>query len=357
MEEERFIITGGKRNDAPFSMKTLSDCYEAGIYEIDFEGKRLRRSYTEARPDYQIYARSYSLTFRGGSLWDGSLYTCTHSEIVEFDVSTFTIRNRRSHRLFNDLHHVAATDNRLLFASTGIDHIGEYSEAGEIRLYPVLDGSEYERPDMDTDYRILSTKPHRSHPNHVFQVGDRLWATRFNQKDAVCLCDLSRRLPIGVGKPHDGLIREGRLHFTTVDGKLVIYDPQTLERLALHDIAALYRNDNPGWCRGLEVIGEIAYVGFSAFRWTLSLENIGFLAKNLVSLGKKLKRDQPARIVKYDMRGRRIVEEMLLDEGEIGVIFSILRVPSHLFTSKGSREGPKCPSTPSFDENVRKSDA
>ena len=310
-------------------MKNLSDCYEAGIYEIDFKRKCLQRSYTEAKPNYQIYARGYSLTFRGGSLLGANLYTCTHSEIVEFDMSTFTVKNRRSHRLFNDLHHVAATSTGLLFASTGIDHIGEYSEAGEIRLYPVFDGSEYEPPDMETDYRILSTKPHRSHPNHVFQVGDRLWATRFNQKDAVCLGDLSRRLPIGEGKPHDGLIREGRLHFTTVDGKIVVYDPRTLERLDLHDIAALYRNDSPGWCRGLEVIGEFAYVGFSAFRWTLSLENIRFLAKNLVSLGKKLNRDQPARIVKYDMRERRIVDEMLLDGGEIGLIFSILRLSSH----------------------------
>jgi hypothetical protein len=99
-----------------------------------------------------------------------------------------------------------------------------------------------------------------------------------------------------------------------------------LKKIVTHDLTSLFPGYSPGWCRGLEIIGEFAYVGFSALRWTLSLENIGFLAKNFVSLGKKLRKNLPARIVKYNISTQRIVDEYSFDQNEIGLIFSIIQL-------------------------------
>ncbi|MBW1802136.1 MAG: hypothetical protein JRJ85_15575 [Deltaproteobacteria bacterium] len=321
---ENFIVTGGKRKDKSFSMNNLADSFEAGIYEIDFGEKRITRQHVESTPDDRIYTKSYSLSFRGGVIFNETLFTCTHSEIIEFDTGNFSVKKRISNRLFNDLHHVNIINDRMMFASTGIDRVGEFVSSDEIKLYPVL--NDLDPISDEEDYRVISTKPHVSHPNYVFKVGQELWATRFNQKDAVSLNNFGKKIDISAGKPHDGLIRDGRLYFTTVNGMIVVFDLLNLNKIATLNLSSLFPDYSPGWCRGLEIIGEFAYVGFSALRWTLSLENIGFLAKNFISLGKKLRKNLPARIVKYNMMTQRIVDEYCFDQNEIGLIFSIIRL-------------------------------
>ena len=325
MINERFIVTGARRNNRPFSMKDLSECYQAGIYEIDFAGKSITRQYLEKEPNREIYTKSYSLSFRSGSLKDDTLYTCTHSEIINFDLMTFKVIDRFSHPLFNDVHHVNKIGDRLYFADTGIDHMGVIEPDGKLKIQPVSDSNTIENPNFEIDYRRVSTKPHKIHPNHVSFINDKIWVTRFNEKDAICLNDPSRKIDISCGKPHDGLLKDERIHFTTVNGMIVVFDCQSLKCLACYNIPALYNGPNPGWCRGLEIVGHHAYIGFSSFRWTLSLENLGFLAKNVASLGKKLNPDLPARIIKYDMKREEIVGEMRFDNKEIDLIFSILK--------------------------------
>ena len=325
MINERFIVTGARRNKNSFSMENLSECYEAGIYEIDFGGKSITREYLEAEPNYEIYDKSYSLSFRSGSLINNILYTCTHSEIITFDLLEFKVIDRFSHPLFNDVHHVNSMGDKIFFANSGIDHVGEVEPDGELRIQPVSDSHAIENPNLEIDYRKVSTKPHKIHPNHVFFINGKTWVTRFKEKDAICLDDPGRKINISYGKPHDGLIKDDRIHFTTVNGMIVVFDCQSLNCLACHNIPALFNGPHPGWCRGVEIVDDCAYVGFSSFRWTLSLENLSFLAKNVATLGRRLNRDLPARIIKYDMRRQEIVGEMRFDNKEIDLIFSILK--------------------------------
>jgi len=325
MTREKFIITGGKRNSKSYSMDHLSECYEAGIYEIDFSRKSIQRIYIEPKPDYDIYTVNYSLTFRSGCIVDNCLYTCTHSEIIFFDLDTFTVKNRFTHPLFNDLHHVVAfADDKILFASTGIDHVGEFTQNTVVKLKPVLESHSLKPIDKTIDYRNVSTKPHIAHPNHVFRLNGDLWATRFNQMDAVCINDLNKTIKIPSGKPHDGSIQDGRLFFTTVNGMVVSYDIHNMKTSNVYNISASYRTFNPGWCRSLSVDGDYVYVGFSAFRWTYHLENMSFIGNCIRTIAKKLSKNRPARIVKYDIRRKKIVDEMLFENGDISLIFSIL---------------------------------
>jgi hypothetical protein len=227
--------------------------------------------------------------------------------------------------LFNDLHFAGSINGKKLVAITGIDHIGEIITQEKIRLFPVMDNGNCQPPSDNKDYRVISTKPHHSHPNHVFQLNGDMWATRFRQKDAICLNDPSKKINIGVARPHDGIVRQDRLYFTTVNGLILVYDTSNLRLISKHNIASLYKKFSPGWCRGLEVIDDYAYVGFSTLRWTYSLENIKYFAKNVLSFGKKLKKNLPSRIVKFDMRKQRIIDEMVFEGHEIGQVFSILK--------------------------------
>ena len=306
-------------------MDCLAECYEAGIYDVDFGRKRIQRSYFETQPDYDLYNKNYSLTFRSGTIHKGDLFTCTHSEIVVFDLQRFSVKDRLSHRLFNDVHHVLPIDglNRMWVASTGLDRVGEYTETNGLRLHPVMPPEQMKPLDETVDYRKVSTKPHESHPNHLFRLNGYIWATRFNQRDAVCLPHPQKKIEIPTGKPHDGLLDSGRLYFTTVNGTVVRVDLDNGGRIDTFDLASLYRGFNPGWCRALAVDGELAYVGFSAFRWTYRLENLSFIGSSMLNLARQMGSKRPARIVKYDMQRRRILDEMVFSDGGIDLIFSI----------------------------------
>ena len=132
---------------------------------------------------------------------------------------------------FNDLHHVVPdSSGNLLVTSTGLEMVVRVTPDGEILdQWNVLGEDPWEKFSRDTDYRkVDSTKPHRSHPNFAFELDGNIWATRFYQRDAVCLSDPSKRIDIGVQAPHDGLVRNGSIHFTTVDGHIVIVSRHSL---------------------------------------------------------------------------------------------------------------------------------
>jgi len=324
MAAETFIVTGARRSAAEFSMDNLAESYQAVLCEVDFERGVVLRSYVEDKPDPAISVQAYSASFRGCSRYGNTLYSCTHSEIVEFEIDNFTVKNRITLPVFNDLHHVMRSENGLIFASTGIDHVGMI-EAAQTRLYPVLPQGDYAEVDPRADYRVICTKPHKAHPNHVFRIDGQLWVTRFEQRDAVRLDNFDERLAVEVERPHDGLVVDNRVYFTTVNGAIVVFDAKSRRRLEVHDLTQLQRNPKMGWCRGIEVVGDCAYVGFSTIRKTRSMDNLSFLTDRFMQWRDGLLNAAPARIMKYDLRRRKIVSEMRFRHSELGIMFSILR--------------------------------
>lgn len=319
------IVTGGRRNATPFSSDKLAYCYEAGVYRIDFKARRILQSYVEKDLNEEIYVPDYTLSFRGAYLHEDEITTCTHSEIVTIDKTSLVVKNRMSHRLFNDLHGVMADGPDMWFASTGLDMAGRINGDGGVVVYPAIDGAG-ECLDQRADYRRICTKPHNAHPNSLFSLDGEIWATRLVQKDAVCLGDLSKRIEIGIERPHDGIVRDNSVYFTTVDGKVVECSARTSAPVHVYDIAGLYNSENPGWCRGLALFGDYAYVGFTTIRQTRSLENLSFLTDAARMITDRLKNTPPARIVKYNLVKGRIEAEMRFRPSEIGIVFSILKL-------------------------------
>src|SRR5262249_5674715 len=154
-----------------------------------------------------------------------SLYLCTSTEVMVYDVRGFQRTLHLSLPCFNDLHHVCPAGNgNLLVAVTGLDMVVEIAPSGEIlREWGVLGASPWERFSRDIDYRkVLSTKPHASHPNFVFHTGEDIWVNRHQQRDALCLTDPSKRIDIAVQVAHDGHVFQDFVYFTTVDGHIVV---------------------------------------------------------------------------------------------------------------------------------------
>lgn len=268
-----------------------------------------------------VYAPGDPILFKSGTVQDGKFYVCTQTEVLVFTIPEFTQVGYVSLPIFNDVHHVRPTpEGNLLVAISGLDMVVEVTLAGEVlREWDVLDGKPWTRFARDIDYRKgISTKPHPSHPNHIFLVEDEIWVTRFEQRDAVCLNRPDRSIRIGNERVHDGFLHEGRLYFTTVNGTVVIANPVTLQIERVVDLTAIHDPGTLlGWCRGIWVEGSRAWVGFSRIRPTRFREAVSW-----VRVG--FKESRQTHIACYDLVEEVCLAEIGLESHCLNAVFSII---------------------------------
>jgi hypothetical protein len=214
-------------------------------------------------------------------------------------------------------------DGTLLVASTGLDMVVRITPEGAlIDEWDVLGEPAWQRFSRDIDYRLIpSTKPHRSHPNFVFQLERDLWVTRLHQRDAICLTDSAKRIDIALESPHDGVVRGKDIYFTLVDGRLALANSATLsiDRVidfkAMHDTNALL-----GWCRGvLPVDEQRLWVGFSRVRKTRFQDNVLWVKR----VFKEGMTEKPTHISLYDIEQKRCLQEFDLEPYGVNTIYSI----------------------------------
>ncbi len=299
--------------------------YESAlILQLDTETGVVRSCVEYSSPPEARAHEHSSNVFKAGTLVGDTLYTCTSTEVIIFRLPEFRRVGYVSLPSFNDLHHVTPTpEGNLLVASTGLDMVIEFTPEGKVlREWNVLDEPLWSRFSPEVDYRkVESTKPHHSHPNFVFQMDGETWATRFRQRDAICLCDPRKRIDIGVQSPHDGLVRDDRIYFTTVDGRIVIVNRHTL---AVDQTIDLKEIDGQkallGWCRGLlPVNDQKMWVGFTRVRNTLLVENVQWI-KHVLRDGMSKK---PTHITLYDIAEKRALCEFDLEQHGMNIIFGI----------------------------------
>ena len=276
----------------------------------------------DARPDAE-----FSCLFKAGTVQGDKLYVCTQTELIVYSLPSFQQLHYLSLPCFNDLHHVLPTNrSTVLVANTGLDMVLETTLEGEIvREWGALGQDPWQRFSRETDYRkVATTKPHESHPNYVYELGEDVWVTRFVQKDAVCLGDMERRVAIDVERPHDGCLTEsGAVYFTTVDGNVVKADAHTTKIEQVYDLNQLSGIELPlGWCRGLSVVEEDqVVVGFSRLRPTKFKQNVRW-AKVHLGLETQAKL-LPTRIAAFDLAHSERLWEIDLERYGISAIFSI----------------------------------
>lgn len=325
MIEAVYVVGGQQRRLRPMSA-VVHDWYEYErglIVRLETGSAKASTVAEYVSPPEACAPDDPAILFKSGTLEGDRLYICTQTEVLVYRVPGFEQVGYISLPLFNDLHHVRPTPaGTLLIANTGLDMVLEVTLGEKIvQEWDVFNGRPWSRFSRDIDYRrIPTTKPHKAHPNYVFVVDDEVWVTRFEQRDAVCLNRPGRRIEIGVQRPHDGVIHEGRIYFTTVDGKLVVGDPKRLEVLETIDLRSMHQPDTLlGWCRGIMFDGDHAWVGFSRIRPTRFRENVGWVVRGF-------KRDLGTRVACYDLAQRRCLTEILVEPFGISAIFGIFPV-------------------------------
>jgi len=270
-----------------------------------------------------------SVLFKAATIDGDTAWLCTQTEILECDVPSFAIRRVLSLPCFNDLHHVTpGPDGTLFVAVTGLDAVAEITRDGTlVRLVSVLGGDPWERFSPDTDWRkVVTTKPHRAHPNYIFFVDGRPWVTRFEQRDAVPVDDpAGGRFAVSTGGGiHDGNLHGNTLCFTAVDGHVVTFDLATRERTD-HDLNGIREPDDDrplGWCRGVLPLGEgRAWVGFTRLRHTKLRQNLSWLRHGFRAT--EHHRALPTRIALYDFERPARLQEIDLEDAGLNAVFSI----------------------------------
>lgn len=266
-----------------------------------------------------------AVLFKAGTVVGDTLYVCTQTELLLYQVPEFKQVGYISLPCFNDVHYVRPTPNgTLLVANTGLEMVMELTLTGEVvQVWNTLGEEPWARYDRTVDYRKgINLKPHRSHPNYLFYVGDEPWATRFQQKDAVSLLDSTRRIAIEHERVHDGVWGDGCLFFTTVNGSIVRVNPQTLIVEEIIDLTQFHEEEMVlGWCRSLWVQDGMAWVGFSRIRPTKFREAVSWVRQGF-------KRSLPTHIACYDLRRKTLVQEINLEPYGLNAVFSIIPVPS-----------------------------
>jgi hypothetical protein len=259
------------------------------------------------------------ITFQAGELRGDRLYVCTQTEVMIYSLPAFERLAYVSLPCFNDVHHVRATpEGNFLIANAGLEMVMEVTLDGEVRrVWNVLGEDPWGRFSREIDYRGMSTKPHRSHPNFVFYVDGEIWATRFHQGDALCLTDPEKRIPISSERIHDGVVHAGRIYFTTVNGTVVVANPRTLQVDEVIDLNSMHTDDAlHGWCRGILMDAGKIWVGFSRIRPTKFRENVSWVMHGF-------KRALPTHVACYDLERQRRVAELDLESAGLSAIYSI----------------------------------
>jgi hypothetical protein len=300
--------------------------YESAlILELDPKSGTARtRVEYKSPPEVRAHEHS-SVIFKAGTIVGNTLYACTATEVLIFSLPEFRQVGYVSLPSLNDVHHVApSSDGNLLVANTGLDMVIKFNSNGEVLSeWAVLDEAPWSRFSRDIDYRkVDSTKPHQSHPNFVFQLNGETWVTRFLQRDAICLDHRTKRIDIAVQSPHDGLICGDRIYFTTVDGKIVIANPRTLQVEEIVDLKQINGSGALlGWCRGVLPLDERRiWVGFTRIRKTQFRENILWV-RNIFREGMI---EKATHIALYDIVDRQCLQEFDLEHHGMNIIFSIL---------------------------------
>jgi hypothetical protein len=267
-----------------------------------------------------VLADDGAISLQASTRHDDLLYACTETEAMVYSLPSFERLEYVSLPFFNDVHHVRrSTAGNFLIANAGLEMVVEVTTAGEVvEAFSTLGEDPWAACDPDVDYRKISTKPHRAHPNYVFYLGDEVWATRFEHGDAISLQSPDRSISVSDERIHDGLLHDGRLYFTTVDGKIAIADAETLKREEVVDLNEIHGDRVLlGWTRGILVEGDTAWVGFSRIRPTRFRANVAWAARGF-------RQSKPTHIACYDLRRRECLVEIDLEATGLSALYSIL---------------------------------
>ena len=332
-------VLGARQRESLVKHEEEWNLYDAAlILEVNPQTGQVVKRVEYKSPDEAKAQRNSSIVFKSGTLVGNTLYACTSTEVLMFELPSFKQTGYVSLPCFNDVHHVTpSSDGNLVAVSTGLDMVFKFNRNGEMLAeWCVLEETPWTRFSRSVDYRkVESTKPHKSHPNFAFELEGELWVTRFRQRDAICLTKPGGRIDIAVETPHDGLVQGNSIYFTTVDGRIVVANARNRSVEQVIDLKqASDTNELLGWCRGISPLdNRLVWVGFTRVRKTKFMENVLWV-KTVFREGMIVR---PTHIGLYDMIEKQCLQEIDLEPHGMNIIFSIFPVPGAAGEHAGHR--------------------
>lgn len=319
-------VLGGKQGSPSPARVGLNGWYkyDAGLaFWVNPETGEAELRATHVSPPDARRGGDPAILFKCSSVSGDRLYACTETEILIYSLPRFELLTYLSLPSFNNLHHVRPTERgTLLLCNTGLDMVMELTDDGQVlNEWSAVPGeAPWTRFSRELDYRKVTESGGICHPNYVFPLADELWVTRFKQRDAICVTRHGPRIDIEVGIPHDGVVHDGKVYFTIVDGRLAIADPETLKVVEVVDLHSMHVRQRLGWCRGLLFDGDRLWVGFSRTRPTKIRENVAWVKHGF-------KQQTPTHLACYDLARRKCLAEIDLERFGLGSVFSVLAGP------------------------------
>ena len=158
----------------------------------------------------------------------------------------------------------------------------------------------------------------RVHANHCFFFDGEIWVTRFCQQDALAL-ETRRRIDLSPwGNPHDGCVQDDEVFFTTTNGHLIRYSNHDAA-FRSWDLNRIMGRNQLGWCRGLAIEGDCAFLGFTQFRPSITKE----MGKWILQGGSQER--LPSAVIKLDMKEEKVLARYTFPETDI-TIYGIYRM-------------------------------
>ena len=304
----KFIVTGGANHIGKgLFLKKVKGGY-GHICELDWNKKKIERQFNYYSPE-NIINPHITKELTCGNIYENELYVSSRTEVIILDLEKFNIKKKITNQTFNDLHHAIRIDKQIYIANTGLEMVQRFSlEGEELEQINLSDIPTWERFDKKIDYRLVeSTKPHKIHVNYIFvRNKGEIWATCLIPKEVVCINNERQKIKIIEGHIHDGHVTKDCIYFTTTKGLLIVFERKSLKKLRMYNILSQYekkKGGQLGWCRGVCIVDDRAYVGFTSIRPTKNLEYIDRLTNKKNSLS--------SRIVEVDLHSGEIMDEYI----------------------------------------------
>ena len=160
-------VLGARQRKLLFKHEEEQNLYEAAlILRIDTETAESRTCVEYKSPLEACSGPNASMVFKSATIVGDTLYCCTSTEVIIFELPTFQKIGYISIPHFNDVHHVTpVSDGNLVVVSTGLDMVFKVSREGKVlNEWTVLD-----KP-IGRDFRKMliiekSKRPNRT--NHI----------------------------------------------------------------------------------------------------------------------------------------------------------------------------------------------
>jgi hypothetical protein len=301
---------------------------KAVIQIIDWHKKKIIKELTYQSPPEHL-ARGLSMQFKGAAIDRDQYYVVTNTELLIYDMNTWKLENVISNCSFNDLHGVLPMNNYIYLCNTGLEVVQKLGRNGtiieEINLASTSKRKTYE---PTTDFRMIpTTKPHEVHINHLFSFNNTIWATRGNMRDAVDIYNRQQALSFRESSRseetilcHDGILRDDRLYFTTVNAHIICMDPGSGAIIQNYDINMFSpKKRNIGWTRGLEISDSRCIVGITKMRFSNFKEYTNWMVG---------RRDMamPSSLIEIDLANKRLKSIYPMEKYKGHAIYSIHRL-------------------------------